>query len=203
MNWKSNSIAEMISLQWKLIGLCMTLVVLPLFLPIGLFRLGLSVTLGPALVMFVLVTFRILLVRSRNHSLSQATTCGDIVMVRRRLAAGASPEERDADGWPALMRAAGEGHIKIAEVLLVAGATPEGQNQEGHTALMAAAQAGHTKIVELLLAAGATPDGRDGKGTTALMLAAHHGYTEIVEALLGAGASPDGQIDDAAHTNDL
>ena len=95
----------------------------------------------------------------------------------------------DADGWTALMRAAGRGHTDRVTALLAApGLDVNAADGDGWTALIWAANGGHAETVTALLAAPRlsvnAADRRDG--WTALMWAAGRGHAETVTALLAA-----------------
>lgn len=110
-------------------------------------------------------------------SLIAAAQMGDLDGVRARLHEVGGSDER---GNTALMYAAREGHLEIAELLL----PQEGRkvNPHGNTALMIAAQHGRTRLVELLIPREAQMQNRAGK--TALMYAAENGHEDAVIALL-------------------
>ena len=75
-----------------------------------------------------------------------------------------------------LIRAAGGGHVDVAESLLEAGAQVDMRGCNENTALMAASCRGHTAVVDLLLKAGAEKVLCDGEDWTALMFASFEGH---------------------------
>lgn len=123
---------------------------------------------------------------------------GDIACVKYFLAAGMSPEVRDAGGTSALMQALYGGRIEVARVLIEKGADVNGRNEYGGTVLKSAAHAGRQDMVDLLLANGADPNIQDASGDTALMRAAYQGRVKIAIALLKKGADPNLRKKDAA-----
>lgn len=95
-----------------------------------------------------------------------------------------SPDEKDPQEWPVLVRAASLGHAQVAKLLLEAGAEVDGTTPKGRTAAMWAAQRGHPLVMRELVAAGANLNKKDKiLKDTALMLAAAWGHAGIVEAL--------------------
>ena len=81
-----------------------------------------------------------------------------------------SVNERDGDGWTALMHASAEGHIAAVEALLAAGASSN-VGEDTHdkwTALTHAASNDAEAVVALLVGAGADVNHTDVQGWTAL-----------------------------------
>jgi len=83
----------------------------------------------------------------------------------------------------ALMFAAEDGRLEIAELLLKNGAVVDEKNDEGETALMLAAESGHPEVAALLLERGADFTMENKEGKTALEIAKEHGETGIVKAI--------------------
>lgn len=107
--------------------------------------------------------------------------------------AGASINERNLAGWPALMLASSAGFVEVVDALSRNGADLDAravgsETTEGMTALMAAAMHGHTDVVNYLIEKGANLHLRARAGFTALLLAASRGHAECVELLLKKGA---------------
>jgi uncharacterized protein len=104
----------------------------------------------------------------------------------------ASVNATDGHRRTALMVAAAEGHLQIAQALRAAGADVSLADDRGCTALMEAARSGSSEIVTLL--AEAQPDAcvRDDHGRDALTLACQspHAHATTVRALLALGAEP-------------
>lgn len=130
----------------------------------------------------------------------EAVDAADPAAAEDLLAAGASPDEPNADGTTPLYRAAVSGATGLVRLLLAHGADPNlpgGAADEG-LPLCAAACWNHVETVEALLAGGADPDlpepghpEQTGPGTTALLWAVRNGHRETVDLLLAAGADPD------------
>lgn len=76
-----------------------------------------------------------------------ASAGGDLVEVRRLLAAGARVNERGKDGFTALIYAAAFNHEDVAAALLEAGARTTLRTAEGETALSIAAAKGFWPLV--------------------------------------------------------
>jgi ankyrin repeat protein len=90
---------------------------------------------------------------------------GHLNVVKTLIAAGASMERRDDDGFTPLDQAAGEGNIQIVRQLLRSGANVNGRTRNG-TPLHTACAYGHVAIVRLLLDSGADPSATDDAGRT-------------------------------------
>jgi ankyrin repeat protein len=101
---------------------------------------------------------------------------------------GCAIDIQDKDGFTALMCAAHNDHLPIAELLLNRGCAIDIQTTEGSTALICAACNDHLPIAELLLNRGCAIDIQDKDGFTALMCAAYNGHTDVARVLLVRGA---------------
>ncbi len=101
-------------------------------------------------------------------------------------------KDSNDDNNTALMKAAINGYVDIADPLLKAGANANEKNKFGYTALSFAAKVGHARMVQNLIQAHADLNAVAQDGTTPLMLAiiSGNGYPEIVRLLLNAGAHP-------------
>ena len=86
---------------------------------------------------------------------------------RLLLDAGADCNQRDKDGWNALMWASWSGLTQVADLLVTHGTDLAATDQRGQTALMIAALRGNTAIVKLLLSHGASRNADDVAGETA------------------------------------
>ncbi|XP_046742659.1 ankyrin repeat domain-containing protein 50 isoform X1 [Diprion similis] len=147
--------------------------------------------------------------RHGQTPLNLAARHGYADVVRVLLAAGASADHADCDGWTALRAAAWGGHTQVqlqpchsshilnsvkstpdvvVEQLLDRGAMVDCADWDQRTALRAAAWGGHEDIVKALLQHGADVNRTDDEGRTALIAAAYMGHSEIVEHLLDFGA---------------
>jgi len=79
----------------------------------------------------------------------------DCQLIRDRIRAGYSIEEKDTNGKTALMLASQHGVAEIVETLLESGADIHAKGPGGQTALKLATSVGHKKVVHLLQQAGA------------------------------------------------
>lgn len=131
--------------------------------------------------------------RSTNEqeltSLLKSAASGDVDeikrIVERRL------DERDANGYTALMLAVRNGHGKAVKVLVDRGASVASQTPQGTTALMMAARAGNADIARMLIGFNSRfVDQMNPEGLTALILAVEHDHPQVVKVLVDAGADP-------------
>lgn len=145
--------------------------------------------------------------RHGQTPLNLAARHGYTDVVKVLLAAGASADHADCDGWTALRAAAWGGHTQVhsqptilpsitdsnvvVEMLLEHGAMVDCADWDQRTALRAAAWGGHEDIVKALLQHDADVNRTDDEGRTALIAAAYMGHSEIVEHLLDYGAKID------------
>jgi ankyrin repeat protein len=83
---------------------------------------------------------------------------GDLVVLRRELEDGLSPDLRNRYSWTILMIAAMKGNTEIGRLLIDKGAELETRNMFRETALSLAVQTGHSSFVKLLLKSGASLD---------------------------------------------
>lgn len=122
-----------------------------------------------------------------DSQLLSAIERGDKAQVRMLLNKGARADSRDADGTPALMKAAVYGDAAMMRELLLHGADPNAANPMGATALLwSAADPAKAK---LLIAKGADVNARSKTGRTPLMVAAGApGAAEVVKLMLAKGA---------------
>ena len=121
---------------------------------------------------------------SVEQELLLATKRGDETAVWAALAAGASPDHTDQRGNTALIFAARDGHLDIAEMLIAYGASVDWQDEEEVTPLILAASRNHPEIVTLLLEHGAAPTIQDQWGRTALDYAERRGADDPIAAML-------------------
>lgn len=110
---------------------------------------------------------------------------------------GASIDERDAQGFTALMSQAGV--PDISELLVRRGANVNIQTKDGTTALMCAADDGDVTLIKLLAEKGVDLNATDSQGETALIHATKSGRISAALALLDCGASP-GNEDNTGST---
>ena len=102
-------------------------------------------------------TIRLLAAAKRELTPVEAAASGNVPWLRKHLAAGLSPNERD-DGTPLLSSAAASGSVEAVRLLLDRGAAINTADNHGRTALHDAALLGHAAVVGLLLARGAHPN---------------------------------------------
>ena len=124
--------------------------------------------------------------------LLEAVEKGDADVVKLLLKHGANVDEKNLDGWTALMKASkkGDSKLEIIEVLLKYGAKVDLQNDAGESALMVAAQNSQAKVAtKLVHDCGASVDLKNKHSNwTALMEASESGSVDIVKLLLDHGA---------------
>ncbi len=109
---------------------------------------------------------------------------GDTIGVWAALVAGASPDSNDRSGHTALIFAARDGRLDIAELLLGYGATVDWQDGEKVTPLILAATMNHPDMVTLLLDHGAKLAIKDQWGRTALDYAERRGSDDPIAHML-------------------
>lgn len=109
--------------------------------------------------------------------------------VARLLAAGVSPDVRDAGGVTALMQAILHGHVGAARTLIDSGAQINARDRGGITSIMLAVIYERSDALELLLDRKADVNARSGAGWTALTFAAWKGDPDLVRTLLKHGAN--------------
>jgi ankyrin repeat protein len=122
--------------------------------------------------------------QSVDQELLLAAKRGDGVGVWAALASGAVPDFTDRNGNTALIFAARDGHLDIAELLVGYGATVDWQDDEQVTPLILASSRNHPEIVTLLLNHGATLAIRDQWGRTALDYAERRGADDPIAVML-------------------
>ena len=111
--------------------------------------------------------------------------------LRSSLAAGANPNEADADGTSALHWAVHRGALDSVSALLAAGAAVDAENRYGVRPAYLAAENGDAPTMRALLAAHADARAVFAEGETLLMTAARTGDVATIDALLAAGADVD------------
>mmetsp|Transcript_34805 Transcript_34805/g.75895 ORF Transcript_34805/g.75895 Transcript_34805/m.75895 type:complete len:228 (-) Transcript_34805:86-769(-) len=93
-------------------------------------------------------------------------------------------EERDPNGFQAIMLAALRGHRDIVQILLDKKAEVNVKDETGETPLMKASAAGHQDVVQLLLEAQADPNALDCNDMSAIKKAARWGHSGCLKELL-------------------
>jgi ankyrin repeat protein len=104
-------------------------------------------------------------------NLRDAAVADNAGAVKRFIAQGADPDEKNQYGDTALMIGAAWGSINAVTALLDNGADVNFKGGDGGTALMGAAAIGREAMVKLLLDRGAEIDAREEKGQSALTAA--------------------------------
>ncbi len=128
-----------------------------------------------------------------STELFEAVSSGNLVSVRRMLAAGAEINSRDREGATLLMLASHAGNLPMVLALIEAGADVNASDERGWTPLMKAAynaelDRGFADVAQALIDAGANVEAPIAYGIRPLMLAAGYGETAVVETLLKEGA---------------
>ncbi|WP_081488941.1 ankyrin repeat domain-containing protein [Cupriavidus basilensis] len=126
-----------------------------------------------------------------DHNLLAAATLGDLELVKRLLASGASAQAADERGRSALLVAVYSRHTEVAKALVAAGADVNRKDMESNSPFLLAASTGQLELVQLALAHGADLNSTDSYDNTALIAACEHGNTEVVKVLLKAGVAVD------------
>lgn len=123
-----------------------------------------------------------------NDALIVAGEFGHLEIVKLLLSRGAAVNAiNHTYGATALMYAALNDRLLVAEFLLSCGADINHKAINGGTALIIASQNGHDSIVKLLLSHGVDAHVKCNDGGTALTYAAENGFLSIVEMLLAYG----------------
>lgn len=97
--------------------------------------------------------------------------------------------QRNRNGWNALMFAAKNNNLLSLNFLLENGSPIDEQDRSGRTALMIASKYGYFSIVDKLVQSGANLDLKRNNGMTAFMLAHKYGHSDILSLLQKNGAS--------------
>ena len=131
-----------------------------------------------------------------QYKMLSAVEDGNIEEVTKYLREGVSPDtrRRGAEGTPAIVVAAQEGHFAVIKLLLDENANPNlADRLRGETALMRRAVVGDTDMIKLLLSYGADPNRADIGQETALMKAVRGRKYKAAQALIEGGADPNVQ----------
>lgn len=120
-----------------------------------------------------------------GSALMTATQAGDLKIVIRLLDQGVNPNAVVHTNT-ALIFAARDGQLEIAQVLIERGADVNWIDGEGVTPLILAALKGHVEIAKLLLAQGADPTIRDQWHRSAIDYALRRGEGDAIVQLLRA-----------------
>jgi ankyrin repeat protein len=114
---------------------------------------------------------------------------GDVIALRRMIAAGGNVNVRNRFGWTPLMSCGG--NTACIAILLEAGADVNAINQFGESALACAAQQGYPRAVRMLLRAGARADVEPHGCSllTYVMTGSGHDSLSVIDMLKAAGAT--------------
>ena len=118
-----------------------------------------------------------------SEELIDAACKGNVVTIRKLIAAGADPNDTNTQINTPLMWAVTHRQLDAARVLLESGANVNGQDVLGGTALMVAAANGDLPMLVMLLRAGADARVADHDGNTALLWASHNRHVEAARLL--------------------
>ena len=119
--------------------------------------------------------------------------------VKAALLDEAQPNQRTADGTPALVLADGNHNREIVALLIDRGARVDIARNDGTTALTLAAANGDAKIVSYLIEKKADTDKAGALRETALIKAVRGRHEDVVKILLDAGADPN-ETDQTGNT---
>lgn len=134
--------------------------------------------------------------RTADTDLWLATKQRKIEAVKQHLAAGESPDQRDAAyGTTPLSAAAWNGDTEVMDLLIEAGADVNERNRDGSTAMHGAAMLGQADAVRLLIENGADRDVVDKKGNNIADTAQLDiGTTQFLAGMLQVQFTPDAAI---------
>ena len=119
-----------------------------------------------------------------NMELITAAGRGDSESVTRLLAQGADVHASDDQGITALIAAAYQNHLAVAQLLIAAGADVNVQDETRQSAYLISTAEGYLDLLQLTLANGADVHSLDSYNGTGLIRAADRGHVEIIEELL-------------------
>ena len=100
--------------------------------------------------------------------------------VKELIDMGADVNQKDKDGWTALMCASYRGCKEVVELLIEKGADVNAKTNGGKTALMEASAYGDKEIIELLIQNGADVNQKNNNGQNAMMLADNEEIKKVI-----------------------
>lgn len=92
-------------------------------------------------------------------------------------------EEKDDDGWTALIFAVSNGNIPLADYLISQGANIEAKTSNGSTPLIRASKRGELDMVKFLISKSADITARDERQSSACDVVRGNNSRSILEAL--------------------
>ncbi len=122
--------------------------------------------------------------RDIDLQLIGAGSLGGTNTVKRLLAQGASVHGRDGNAVTALIAAAYQNHLEVAELLIKAGADVNAQDDTRQSAYLIATSEGYLELLKLALKADGDVHSLDSYNGTGLIRAADRGHVEIIKELL-------------------
>lgn len=125
-----------------------------------------------------------------------AAKAGDVDLLSRALDAGADIEARDVAERTALLIAATEDHVPVAEVLVARGADPDALDNRHDTPWLVTGVTGSVAMLEALLPAKPDLAIRNRYGGISIIPASERGHVEYVRRVIDTGI-------DVNHVNDL
>lgn len=131
-----------------------------------------------------------------DATLLAAAEAGDADLVSRALDAGADIEARDVAERTALLIAATEDHVPVADVLIARGADPDALDNRHDTPWLVTGVTGSVAMLEALLPAEPDFTIRNRYGGISIIPASERGHVEYVRRVLETGINVN-------HVNDL
>jgi len=126
-----------------------------------------------------------------SKSVADAAWSGDVEAVRKLIAEGYDPNQRDSSGLTPLAVAAWTGRLDIAEVLLAAHANINLADKEGNVPLTYAVLSANEEMLGYLIGRGPSLNARNKSGATPLDIAQNAKLGPIENLLVDSGAKPD------------
>lgn len=131
-----------------------------------------------------------------NEQLLTAAASGDAEAVREAVTEGAELEVRNAQKRTALLLAASEDHVEVAQILVAAGADPNALDFQHDTPWLVTGVTGSVAMLRALLPAKPDLTIRNRYGGISLIPACERGHVDYVREVLKTGINVN-------HVNDL